>query len=52
MALRLDRGVGAMRKLGAEMVDEAIRNGHPEYLWTVERHRSAAIFSGSSSKSR
>jgi RimJ/RimL family protein N-acetyltransferase len=31
------RGVGAMRKLGAKVVDEAVRNGHPEYIWTLER---------------
>lgn len=31
------RGVGAMRKLGAKLVDEAVRNGHPEYIWTLER---------------
>lgn len=31
------RGVGAMRKLGAKVVDESVRNGHPEYIWTLER---------------
>lgn len=31
------RGVGAMRKLGAKVVDEAVRNGHPEYIWMLER---------------
>ena len=31
------RGVGAMRKLGATVIEESIRNGHPEYIWTLER---------------
>lgn len=35
--VRNSRGVGAMRKLGAKVVDEAVRNGHPEYIWTLER---------------
>ena len=35
--VRNARGVGAMRKLGAKIVDEAVRNGHPEYIWTLER---------------
>ena len=35
--VRNARGVGAMRKLGAKVVDEAVRNGHPEYIWTLER---------------
>jgi RimJ/RimL family protein N-acetyltransferase len=35
------RGVGAMRKLGATIVQESSRNGHPEYIWTLERQPSA-----------
>ena len=31
------RGVGAMRKLGAKVVNESVRNGQPEYIWTLER---------------
>jgi RimJ/RimL family protein N-acetyltransferase len=39
--VRNARGVGAMRKLGAKVVDEATRNGQREYIWTLERPRSA-----------
>ncbi len=35
--IRNGRGVGAMRKLGAKVVDESVRNGEPEYIWTIER---------------
>ena len=35
--VRNARGVGAMRKLGAKVVEEAIRNGQPEYIWVLER---------------
>ena len=31
------RGVGAMRKLGAQVIDRADRNGFAEYVWTIER---------------
>ncbi|MEP6783311.1 MAG: GNAT family N-acetyltransferase [Acidobacteriota bacterium] len=31
------RGMGAMRKLGAVVLEEIERNGHPEYVWTIER---------------
>lgn len=31
------RGVGAMRKLGATVIETAARNGVPEYVWTLER---------------
>ena len=31
------RGVGAMRKLGANVIETADRNGVPEYVWTLER---------------
>jgi RimJ/RimL family protein N-acetyltransferase len=31
------RGVGAMRKLGAKVVEESDRKGQPEYVWTLER---------------
>jgi RimJ/RimL family protein N-acetyltransferase len=37
---RNDRGVGAMRKLGATVIEKADRNGVPEYVWTLERIRS------------
>lgn len=38
------RGVGAMRKLGATVIEEAERNGEPEYVWTLEpTHRSRAL---------
>ena len=36
---RNDRGVGAMRKLGANVIETADRNGVPEYVWTLERRR-------------
>jgi RimJ/RimL family protein N-acetyltransferase len=36
---RNDRGVGAMRKLGATVIETADRNGVPEYVWTLERRR-------------
>lgn len=32
-----DRGVGAMRKLGATVIETADRSGVPEYVWTLER---------------
>lgn len=35
--VRNTRGVGAMRKLGAKVVEESIRNGQAEYIWTLER---------------
>lgn len=35
--VRNARGVGAMRKLGAKLIEESIRNGEPEYIWTLER---------------
>ena len=31
------RALGAMRKLGAKVIEENERNGHPEYVWTIER---------------
>lgn len=34
---RNERGVGAMRKLGATVLETADRNGVPEYVWTLER---------------
>ena len=39
--IRNVRGVGAMRKLGAKVIDESTRNGQPEYIWTLERRQSA-----------
>jgi RimJ/RimL family protein N-acetyltransferase len=39
--VRNTRGVGAMRKLGAKVVAESIRNGHAEFIWTLERSHSA-----------
>jgi ribosomal-protein-alanine N-acetyltransferase len=35
------RGGGAMRKLGATIVDESVRHGYPEYVWALERHPPA-----------
>jgi len=29
------RAMGAMRKLGALVIEENTRNGHPEYVWTI-----------------
>jgi len=34
---RNERGVGAMRKLGATVIETADRNGVAEYVWTLER---------------
>jgi RimJ/RimL family protein N-acetyltransferase len=31
------RALGVMRKMGAKVVEENVRNGHPEYVWTIER---------------
>ena len=35
------RGVGAMRKLGAKVIEHADRNGYSEYVWTIERQQRA-----------
>jgi RimJ/RimL family protein N-acetyltransferase len=35
--VRNGRGVGAMRKLGATVIEESVRNGEPEFVWTLER---------------
>lgn len=32
-----NRGVGAMRKLGAKVIERSVRNGVPEFIWTIER---------------
>lgn len=34
---RNERGVGAMRKLGATVIETADRNGVAEYVWTLEK---------------
>jgi RimJ/RimL family protein N-acetyltransferase len=31
------RAMGAMRKIGARVIEENERNGKPEYIWTIER---------------
>ena len=31
------RALGAMRKVGAKVIDQNVRNGQPEYVWTIER---------------
>jgi RimJ/RimL family protein N-acetyltransferase len=31
------RALGAMRKLGGQVIEQAVRNGHPEFVWTIER---------------
>ena len=36
---RNERGVGAMRKLGANVIETTNRNGVGEYVWTLERRR-------------
>lgn len=35
--VRNHRAMGAMRKVGAKVIDENERNGNREYLWTIER---------------
>jgi RimJ/RimL family protein N-acetyltransferase len=35
--VRNERAMGAMRKLGAIVLEETERNGHAEYVWTIER---------------
>ncbi len=39
--VRNARGAGAMRKLGATVIEESVRNGEPEFVWTLERKKSA-----------
>lgn len=29
------RALGAMRKLGAKVIEQNVRNGHEEYVWTI-----------------
>ena len=31
------RAMAAMRKLGARVLEQTVRNGHDEYVWTIER---------------
>ena len=31
------RALGAMRKAGARVIEQNVRNGHAEYVWTIER---------------
>jgi RimJ/RimL family protein N-acetyltransferase len=31
------RAMGAMRKVGAKVIEETVRNGQAEYVWTIER---------------
>jgi RimJ/RimL family protein N-acetyltransferase len=31
------RALGAMRKMGARVIEQNVRNGHPEFVWTIER---------------
>ena len=31
------RAMGAMRKVGARVIEETTRNGNREYVWTIER---------------
>jgi [ribosomal protein S5]-alanine N-acetyltransferase len=35
--VRNARALGAMRKLGAKVIEENERNGYREYVWTIER---------------
>ena len=30
------RAMGAMRKVGAKVIEETVRNGNAEYVWTIE----------------
>jgi RimJ/RimL family protein N-acetyltransferase len=32
-----ERALGAMRKVGARVIEQNERNGHSEYVWTIER---------------
>jgi RimJ/RimL family protein N-acetyltransferase len=34
--VRNARAMGAMRKVGAKVIEETERNGHREYVWTIE----------------
>lgn len=31
------RAVSVMKKLGARLIEEVVHNGHPEYVWAIER---------------
>lgn len=31
------RAVGVMRRIGAQVTEETVRNGHPEFVWTISR---------------
>jgi ribosomal-protein-alanine N-acetyltransferase len=31
------RALGAMRKIGGRVIEQNVRNGQPEYVWTIER---------------
>jgi len=44
-AMRNERGVGVMRKLGAQVVDRTERNGAEEYVWTLERSSKFKVHS-------
>jgi len=35
--VRNARAMGAMRKVGANIIEQVERNGHLEYVWTIER---------------
>lgn len=35
------RAMGAMRKLGARVIEQTVRNGHPEYVWTIEKPKAS-----------
>ena len=35
------RAMGAMRKVGAKVIEETVRNGQAEYVWTIERPPTA-----------
>jgi RimJ/RimL family protein N-acetyltransferase len=35
--VRNNRAMGAMRKVGAIVIEQAERNGNLEYIWTIER---------------
>lgn len=42
--VRNTRAMGAMRKVGAKVIEQAERNGNQEYIWTIERTVQRATF--------
>lgn len=42
-SIRNQRGVGVMRKLGATVVERTVRNGRPEFVWTLSRSQQSHL---------